>query len=140
MARGYPDFEGQKSKLFTVADWAAVEATDKNLYGFGNDKAFAGSASVSYAVSVGKAFYIATVNIHSHATAVANADLNQIVDGLVWDNTDGTTLARLGGNGGASVSYVKPIVIPSGHTVIFYVYNWANHNCNINITALGYEV
>jgi hypothetical protein len=140
VADDYPDFEGGKSKLFTVADWAALEATDKTFtlaadgYGFGD------SAYVLYTPDAGKTFYVTDFSILVVASEAADGDKPQMCAGQIYDATDDKVLWRQGGNGGIGQSFNIPIAVDGGHEVRFYALVYANHSCQIGISAKGYEI
>lgn len=136
----YPDYEGGKSRLLTVADWAAIEAYDVNLYGFGAGIAISVGISVAYAVPAGRILYITNFAFSSIAVANADKDNNQICIGRLEDVTVPTVFWYQGGNGGGGLTFPKPIVIPALHTLRAYVYNYANHICNIDVVAGGYLI
>jgi len=136
----YPDYQGEKSKLFTTADWAAVEATDQNFTAIGVNLGFAFGALVAYVVPAGRTLYITQVGFVSHATVAADGDNNQIAFASILDLTTGIPLFRQGGNGGGAVALNKPLVIPGGNTVNIYVTTYANHNVDIIVHAGGYLI
>lgn len=140
MASGYPDFEGQKSKLFTVADWAAVEATDKNINGGGLvAKSFGQDQDVSYTVPAGTTLYITQIYCSNRPAAAADGDKNQIGDlslliaGLYY-------IEGIGFNGGTFAVLTKPAVATAGQAVIIRGKNLANHNTKIYGGLSGYEI
>lgn len=136
----YPDYQGDKSKLFTAADWAALEATDHNLGANALNVAFDAGALVLYRVPAGRTLYITQVGYECFAAVAADADNNQICRALIWDVTAVIALWRQGGNGGGSAIFSKPLVVPALHQVRIAVYNEANHNCNIAIQCGGYLI
>jgi len=137
---GYPDFEGQKSKLFTVADWAAVEATDINLTAAVANVLFGFGVLVIYLVPAAQTLYITQISFSSRANLAASGDLPQICQGQLFNVTTGIFLYRQGGNGGGGRNFAKPIVIPGGETLDVIVINYANHACDVEVHAGGYLV
>ena len=140
MASGYPDFEGGKSKLFTVAEWAALEATDKNFSASGEDVAFGLDAGLVYTVPAGKKLYITQIACSLSAYLEADGDNNQICRLYLWNETDDEYTAIIGGNGGAMMVFNKPIVFEAGIIVWIFVTQKANHNCDVWLFGSGYEV
>lgn len=136
----YPDFEGAKSKLFTVADWAAVEATDKNFvsgsvasgYSFGN------GPSLTYVVPTGKTLFI--IGIASVTAAKTDTDYDHFLytHVVLWSNS--TILAKTGGIGGGALSLLKPIAFDAGETMKISGINWSNITCLVDALAWGYEI
>ena len=139
MAHGYPDYEGDKSGLYLKPEWAAKEGTDKNFTYSRGQTPWGGFAQNDYAVPAGKTLYICGMSFYNRSFLAANGDLNQIGVSTIYDVTDLNTLAVLGGNGGGSISFPKPIPIPGGHTVRVYQYNWANHDTAGEVSLWGYE-
>ncbi len=140
MAKGYPDFEGGKVKLFTVADWAALEATDKTF-----EKGFRAQdpgdiGTLSYAVPSGVTLYITYFAIAMFASLTADGDNNQICKGSIRNSTDVVDFAIIGGNGGAIILFNKPVVVEGGDTIAFDVTNYSNHIGETFVSAGGYEI
>ncbi len=137
---GYPDFEGQKTRLWTIADWAAVEAYDQNFTAIAVNLGFAFGVLVAYVVPAGQTLYITQIGFVSHASAAADGDNNQIAFASVLNLTTGIQLFRQGGNGGGAIALNKPLVIPGGDTVNIYATTYANHNVDLIIHAGGYLI
>lgn len=136
----YPDYEGGKSKLFTAADWAALEATDVNFAVTGNNIAFNTTVQTVYVVPAGRTLYISHVAFQIYADLIASGDLNQMGRVALSDTTAGVVPVSAGGNGGGSMALVKPMVIPAGHTFSLSVTSHANHNVDVDGTCSGYQV
>lgn len=142
MARGYPDFEGDKSKLYSVPEWAAYEATDKTFTTSDTDVAPDGSIFEEYEVDADKTLYISSVTFTATASAQADRDNNEMCELIIYKWAPAPTVAYclMGGNGGGQVTFPKPPVIEGGQILRVYVYNRANHNLNLKLNALGHEV
>lgn len=140
MASGYPDYEGDKSKLFTVADWSAVEGIDKNFYGVAATAAFGNFELTQYTIPAGKTLYVTMMSFANHASVAANADLNQMCKGRLVEGIGGTTKIDEGGNGGGAIALNKPIVFTAGQRLDAYCYNESNHACWSHISVGGYEI
>jgi len=140
MAHGYPDFEGNKSKLFTVADWAAIEATDINFHSGLNNAANLACHLLNYVVPAGRTLYITYYTITAFTIVVADQEKPQICTGYIQDVTAGIVLMRLGGNGGAEIPLNKPVVIPGGNTARFAVCNFTGHVADIFLASGGYLI
>lgn len=140
MVSGYPDYEGGKSKLYSGADWAALEAYDQNFFSFLANVLFNMATWVGYVVAAGRTLYITQISFSSHATAVADADNNQMCEGYIFDATTALWLYRRGGNGGGSEAFNKPIVGIALHTILMGCNNWANHNCDLSVSVEGYLI
>jgi len=140
MASGYPDFEGGKRRVYNTADWATDVGLAKAFNAFANNQAWNGVASLIYVVPPGKTLYIMGAATKSMASAAADAELNQMCELIIEDLPSGDDLWWQGGNGGVGQSFTQPIKYDAGHSFILIARNKANHNCNIQVTALGYEV
>ncbi len=140
MSHGYPDYEGQKQRVYLVPEWAAKEAVDKSFESGIVLVGFNAGTSVSYVVPAGKTLYITQFGFRGLASVVGDSDLNQMCYGWIDEITAGLVLWQQGGNGGGGATFPKPIAIPAGHQVDFYVYGMANHNLLVLVTAAGYEV
>ncbi|NVM22282.1 MAG: hypothetical protein HWN68_10945 [Desulfobacterales bacterium] len=140
MVSGYPDWEGEKSKLYTGADWAAVEAYDVNLTIAGGPVGYGLAATLVYVVPAGQTLYISQVSFACYASVAANADNNQMAVVQILDATTGALLYREGGNGGAGQVFSKPLVIPGGNTLNLIIACLANHNCMLVAHAGGYLI
>lgn len=140
MARGYPDFEGAKSKLFTVADWAALEATDKNLSSLGGNKGYGGSLNLDYTVPSDKTLYIVGASFMIYAETSTDYDHFLLAVINLVDNTAGVTFARYGGLGGGVISLNKPFVVSADSLFRGQVINFSNITCTLSISAWGYEI
>ncbi len=140
MAHGYPDYEGDKQRVYLVPEWAALGAVDKTFVSGDTGKARNDSVVVNYIVPAGKTLYITTLSCYSGASGAADSDLNQMCKIVCGDATTGTNFWTQAGNGGVGAVLSKPGVIPAGHQAQFSVVNLANHNCDIGLSVLGYEV
>ncbi len=140
MARGYPDFEGDKSGLYLKPEWAAKERVDKNFTLLANGVGIAGLSTSSYVVPAGKTLYVVGAGLCICGFADADKDNNQIGWLYLRDVTAAVNLCGAGGNGGVSLVFNKPAVIPAGHQFDLNVYNMCNHLADIFAFAQGYEV
>lgn len=136
----YPDYEGGKSKLYTAADWAALQATDITFHSGLNNAAVLAQHVLDYAVPAGRTLYVTYFTISCYTIVLADADKPQIVSGWIQNFTTAVVLMRLGGNGGAQISLNKPVRIPGGNTVRFGVTNFTAHVADIWIAAGGYVI
>ena len=136
----YPDFEGPKSGLYDIPHWAAKEATDKNLYGSETNADPLDFALIEYTIPEGKTLYISQLGCSQGAYAQASRDLNQMIYVKVHDTTDDEVLFIAGGNGGAVISFAKPISVAAEHDLQITAVNITNHNTNITVSAGGYEI
>lgn len=137
---GAPAYKGKKVDVVLRPEWAAVGGVDVSRTLVATDTGFGEFALDFWNVTAGKTLYITQVSFAAMASAVANADLPQVAELRLKDNTLGLWRLFLGGNGGAAVSLSKPLVFPSGDAVQFTLYGWANHDININGNIQGYEL
>lgn len=134
------DIETQSVAVKNQAEYAALTGVDKNFSTTADNKATGQSVYGSYTVTTGKTLYICGLSFVICAYAAANADLNQIGHGYLNNYTDGLNFGDLGGNGGGSIVFSKPIAIAAGKEFRYYCVNLSNHACNLYIAAWGYEV
>lgn len=140
MAKGYPDFEGDKSGVYLRPEWAAKEGTDKNFYGEALNVLSDVQVSMSYLVPSGKTLYMLSYSVVLYAQTRTEGDLNQMVVGTIWGSDIAEARVYIGGNGGASINFPKPLVLSAGVTVYFYLRNVSAHTAGVGLVAMGYEV
>ena len=135
-----PDGTGLTVDLADRATWAAVEGIDLDFAVFAIGVATGVRNSVTYLVPAGKTLYVVSFAVAVWGNAVADREKNQICAGNMWNVTTGDNIIYIGGNGGASIIFPKPIVIPAGQRVSFDVINWSGHDCIVSADGYGYEV
>lgn len=140
MAHGYPDFEGDKSGLYLKPEWASKEGTDKNFDVTGLNKTWGQSASVSYTVPADKTLYITGYSFNARPGSDPAAIVQVLAHGYIFNNTTSAYYGRLGGEGGASITFPVPIVIEGSEQVTFYVIAFGSVALVLGLTAWGYEV
>ena len=142
MARGYPDYEGDKVGVYSIDEWAAREGYDINEYTTVNNIAINGSWDLDYIVPANRELYIVSINIGAFATVDADKDNNQMCHVTLKKilPLPIVVMASRGGNGGAGIVFRKPIRFTAGQTVQLTGHNRANHNQNMSINMQGYEV
>lgn len=124
----------------TLPEQSAQLGIDKNYYYYGSAKTYNQGTNIGASVTHGKTFYITQFSIASFAADETDADNNCFCIGYIYDSTDSKTLFVIAGNGGAGMNFSKPITVPSDHAYVFQVYTYANHACNIRVSANGYEL
>lgn len=134
------DIEAQSIGVHLQPEWAALQGTDKGFNALTADLATGLYTSATYAVPEGATLYIAFIAGWCTANLAADRDNNQMMAISIYDETAGSYLFFCGGNGGAIANLTKPIVIPAEHTVWFMCWNFANHNCDVRVSAGGWEV
>jgi hypothetical protein len=140
MAKGYPDYEGDKQRVYLAPEWAAKEAVDKNFLAYLASGDFGDGPNIDYTVPADKTLFITQVGWSCLAAIAANGELNQMCSLLVYNATTVTFVWDVGGNGGGSSIFNKPITVTTGQRVIIYCTNKSNHACEMYVTAGGYEV
>lgn len=140
MTHGYPDYEGGKQGLLEQSQLAEKEGNYFVLTAVGNNKAYLESAAELYDVLTGNTLYITTLTALIYATLVGNADLNQMCYIEVYAPSVATLQVQFTLNGGGVIVLKQPIKVSAGGRLIIYIYNVANHNCEIALTARGYEI
>jgi len=134
------DIEAQSVGVYLKPDWEVREGHQKTFRGFFPNQGISTSQQVQYTVPAGKTLYIVYFAIASHAADSANRNENQICRGSLRDVTADEIPVTIGGNGGAAITFPPPVEFPAEHIVNFIVFNGANHNCNIYVSAGGYEI
>lgn len=140
MARGYPDYEGDKQAIYLAPEWATKEGFERAFYQQSLNVAPLGGNILAYAVPAGVTLYLTQFGFLSRATLVADRDNNQMTDIFILDFTAVATLVVMGGNGGGFGMLPSYSKIPGGHNLQIQVHNFANHNCDLWLFAAGYEV
>lgn len=138
MARGYPDFEGGKVALYSIADWAAKEGNAVIQTGLNNAAAFEDTASITYTVPSGYTFYLALISGSCLANDAIEGDSNQMC--RLEINIGGTLYPYIGGNGGALAHYSPPVKVATGIQVTVRFRSLADHEVTLNSAILGYLI
>lgn len=140
MPRGYPDWEGDKSGLYTEAVWASHEG-ESVTFGFDHNIIADGAfVSAQHAVAPGKALYITTVTFGAHGVVADDREVPQHIMVFLASPTINQYLTGQGGEGGGSLLLETPIVIPAGVTVWVIIENHAGHQCEVAAVVHGYEI
>lgn len=134
------DIKTQSVSIKNQAEWSALAGTDKNFSLNGINEPSGEVIHGSYTVTTGKTLYICGLSFYIYAYAAANGELNQIGCAFLNNYTNTTDLAYIGGNGGGSITFPKPIPLEADKVLRYYVGNESNHNCTMGVTAWGYEV
>ncbi len=112
MARGFPDYQGDKSGLYLKPEWAAKEGLDKNLELYEEVLAVGAQQVLQYAVPAGKVFIAISVGASSIASNLADRDIQQL--GRLVYIVDGTRYIHIGFNGGGCWNFAKPVIATAG--------------------------
>lgn len=136
----YPDYQGEKSGLYLEPAWAAFQAEDINLNTGAINMAFGTQVSITRLVPAGRTLYVTDFSFMARASAVADADNNQMCVGILSNISLGINFVTVGGNGGGECHLFKPVVVPAGDLVGAFVYAYANHLMHIAVNLLAYEI
>lgn len=138
MARGYPDYEGNKAGVYLKSEWAAREGRSLVLSNSADTIVRGGGISAGMAVPAGKRWVINEVGGSSVSWNAADGELNQMC--FLQLAVDGVAVLQLGGNGGAYAPLSEPIELTAGQLVGVALQNMANHDSSLFVFAHGYEV
>lgn len=138
MSSGYPDYEGQKQRVYLTPDWAALVGKEKIFASAEGPYTWGQSISLTYLVPTGKALYIWDAEASSHASTSTDYDHHLYVQ-LVMNNGSGWSVSRQGLASAKSVS-AGPLVVDAGETFTAAAYNWANVAVELTLSIWAYEV
>lgn len=140
MARGYPDWEGGKSRVYSGADWAAIEGIDKNFYAGNLLAGWADSAIETYNVPSGKALYICGVACLIVPLLVADVDATIRCWFKLEEGITGTYRLQESSYGGNSIVLPKPLVWIGDEQFKATIFSMSNVTVAITLNAWGYEI
>ncbi len=138
MARGYPDYEGDKSGLYLKSEWAAMEGLDKNFSATADTIGRGGGISAGGIVGVEKKWIINEVSGSCVSWLAVDGELNQMC--FLTVSVAGVAVFKIGGNGGVYAPFGKPLAVTEGQLFGVALTNMANHDCSLFVSAHGYEV
>jgi hypothetical protein len=121
-------------------DWSSQQGQHKFFRVSGSNIATGVSAAANYTVTAGKTLFITHFGGSMYGTAAADRDKDQICYMNIMNNTTATILAELGGHGGGGMVLPTPVKIPAGEVFRYQTWNFSNHNCEVYLTAGGYEI
>ena len=120
----YPDYEGQKSAVFLIPQWAAKEATDVDEY----ETVLAGAAGtfkvIEYTVPTGKTLFIVQFG---GGMIIDNA---VVVKLALWTGVAEVGKAIIGGRGACGIPCPKPYKFVAGYLARVYVTIFAAGSVN----------
>lgn len=134
MVDDYPDYEGGKQKVYLVPEWAALEAVDKNLYGYANVGDDLEAELLTYAVPTGKTLYV----VQFGAGVGAATGLKFYIRDIKLPTT--SIRAVSGGYTGGSAPLNKPVVVEAGHTLSLIVHHFAGGTKEVKGFIMAYEL
>jgi hypothetical protein len=138
--REKPDGMGLTADLMTRADFATLEARDKEMNFIDTGLTFGVASFLDYTVPAGKTFYVTNFGFAIYASAAADGDNNQFGSCDLKNQTDTTYHGTFGGNGGGAITLPKPIKFTAGKVVRFQIWSYANHDVDVEGYVGGYEV
>ena len=134
------NIDAQNVGVYLQPEWAAKTGIDKNFLLTASNKTYGQYTEGAYTVTSGKTLYICGASFAIQASAAANADLPQIGYVNLMNYTDTIYLAYIGGNGGGSVTFPKPVSVAGGKSFRYYLQVFANHACEAELSIWGYEI
>ncbi len=138
MSTDLPDFYPGAADVVSRPEWAAKQATDKTFLASGTSVAAGNGISIQYTVPAGRKLYLSDGQCSSHATATADADLNQMTDLAAYGPLV-AHLSQAGGNGGVILGWRKPWVATAGQLVTMLANNRSGHTCDMSMRFAGWE-
>jgi len=138
----YPDFEGGKVALYTIAEWAAFEGKAIALENSGANIATGVAIFRNHTVPPGVTLYVNEVCFWCYAFLAADRDNNQMCSFLITRTVPGpiTHYLPIGGNGGGQATLPRPLIFTTGQQLRVDLTNRANHNCSLAFVVTGYEI
>lgn len=140
MASGYPDYEGGKSRVYSVADWSVIQGIEVNLTASGANQVWGVTIGISSLIPAGTTRYLTGVSWVIAPAAAADYDHHAHFEGYIKENLAGTYLAAIGGNGGGYLSLTRPLVFAAGEICRLEIVSRCNVRCNMRVTGWGYDV
>lgn len=138
MARGYPDYEGQKSGLYDSPEWATIVGDEKNWASSGANLTAGQFATFSYTTPAGLTLYFRWAGGMIRAQDPAN------YDHFLYCSIDiiraGSTVLSVGGIGGAQIILPSGFAVDAGVTIQVFITNRGNITCYASIAGWGYEI
>jgi len=130
----------QTTGIYLQPEWSAKEEIDKSFAGNTQNMAWEDVGIIEYTVPTGKTLFLSGASLSIRATDPVDYDhflyaLLEIDYGI-----PATKLCYLGVLGGGSITFPVPRVIPAGETLKIRYRNEANVDCDIFVTAWGYEI
>jgi len=130
----------QNIGVYLQPEWAAKTGEDKVFNVIASDRAWGYGGETTYVVPTGKTLYITEVASISAAASIGDNEKHQFMELRLGEAGGAEPYSYLGGNGGCSQSFPKPLVYEAGETFTLGVKNNVGHNSSMIGTAQGYEV
>ena len=125
--------------VYLQPEWAAKIGIDVCLSCF-NFAVPRGDFSEGYfEVPTGKTLFLSSIHAYSYASQAADGDLPHAFEVQLQSGLLGYVI-DFGGNTGASVTLPRPQRFDSEDYLLYQVWNWANHDCNLGLWMLGYFI
>jgi len=129
------DIHAQSAAVNLIGDWAAQQSTDVNVRATAVLTTAGGYVTSSYTVPGGQTFYLTTITCGSSYLYDNNPRALLI---YVYDATAAAYKMEAGCNYGMVADLVKPIKIPTGHTVNVNCWGASNWIGSIWVMFSGY--
>ncbi len=140
MVRGYPDYYGGKSDISSRAEWSVKDGTYKEFEVNAGALIKRYYEILHYTVPTGKTLYITQYSLAAWSTYATDAELNQMVELIIYDDTLDEYRVNHGGNGGCGLALPEPLIFPQNHVMELSILNCSNHYMDARLVAIGYEV
>jgi len=134
------DIEAQSVGVYYGAEWETKEGNDKFLSVVSETLESGDSAYATYTVPAGKTYYITSLSFMSLAVSSEDRDLHQTGYVYLWNQTDSTFLAHLGGDGGNGISFPSPVKVAAEKEVRLTVLNYSAHDSLMRATCGGFVI
>lgn len=126
--------------IYLQPEWAAKTGIDKNFYAGENNRGFGYELWGIYNVPGTKTLYLTGLSFALWASAATDSGTPHIGVAFLYNATTDKVLACIGGDGGNSVAFAKPIEIDGGDQLDYGAFVEENHFCDIRVATWGYEV
>lgn len=134
------DIEAQSVGVYLQPEWAALQEDDKNFYATLANSGWGYSVYATYTVPNGSTLYICGFSFSIWATNEVDYIDFLYFRAYIMNYTDTIAYGNIGGIGGGSVTFTKPVVIPENKVFRAYGYNYSGALCDFVINAWGYEL
>ena len=135
------DIEAQSVGIFLQPDWQAKEGNDKNFRAADVNTNWGDGVGPIYQVPTGKTLYITGMSGAIIPTASTDYDHFHYCREVIYKHVDGgNPLAEIGGVGGVSIQFTKPITFQSEEKMALLLTNHSGVECSIYASCWGFEL
>ncbi len=133
-----PDFYAGGADVVLRPEWAAVQATDKDLEAHASNQSRGNGATILYTVPVAKSLYITLLSYMNYGYDIADGDKISPCKVEVFDGA--AIRFEAGSDLGGVAPLSKPLRFDAGHLLQFQLTNVSAHNTTCGLAVSGYEV